>query len=283
MRSLPAEMHAGKWSKNFKALLWHASLFLVHDIFGFVYDAAFDDLYVRTLERALRTDQQFTSGETKEWRRDVNWHRTQSTRMEHGKAVANSRDKKLSTLMLVVVLESFSWLLNLFLAGSVVAPDPRKLPAICDLANPHSSYIIACRQMLAALLTDECPRMQLVFRSVGVSTWEEMCKEQRPLAERFIRLVLTADSWIFRRHEQEFFAKGSQWHLARLVDHRIPLDERMATAEDHLPVSRSQVAGRRSQVAGRRSQVAGRRSQVAGGRRSRSMDLARVLENGVGW
>ena len=135
-----------------------------------------------------------------------------------------------SLICLCIAIEPLRYLLNWLLIKSSLRHHARRIPPIADFVNPCLSPLTYVRQFYAKLLSGVHPRLQLLLKYCGCDTMRELKVKHPGTFVILRRLLLTADSWVFRRHCREVFDRWP-WKLVMLADPRVKQDLKLQIAK----------------------------------------------------
>ena len=135
--------------------------------------------------------------------------------------------KRMLVVMLGLILEPLTVIMRWLLKVSRIATS-EEYPPMCTFIHPRISPVVLARQHIAALLGGKSSRLIMVY---GLQKFKTLCQwiRERPREAVVLRrLLLTIDSWIYRRHVLPF--KRVPFSLACVVGDRRTRTERQSTS-----------------------------------------------------
>ena len=156
------------------------------------------------------------STDESDWREEVSWEEVAGKRCSRARGLLECQKSMAVLFVLAVVLEPLRHLTSWFLTVGHANIDYQRRPPLVSLVEPSKSPITKAQQYLGSLLDGKAARLELVYFSLGCNSLVDMKAKHPELSLFMRRILLTASSWIERRHGVIF---GQwPWKLFRLCN-----------------------------------------------------------------
>ena len=131
---------------------------------------------------------------------DIDWAAMYGKRAKRAVEFCTSSRTAVVLSILAVVKEPLRFLTKGFLHCAASVQDPNRHPHLLDYVTPRFSRVTVAMQHLSSLLVGNSSRLQLVLLAAGAGTIAEWKKANPEHAQLLRRCLLTAATWIYRRH-----------------------------------------------------------------------------------
>ena len=216
---------SNKWTQLFDCVSWVVLSVAPHDLMTHLYPFALADIQTKITSEAASFHQR-QGHYTHE--QELNWHAVQGKRMLEGKLMFENKLVMATLCIMHVALEVLHFYAAWLIKHGASAHDARRAPVLFDLTNLVWSPIIVMRQYFAGCLRGFGSRVTLICRRAGFSSVREWIASDQTQARKLQQTLLTADAWVYCRHELEFMSWP--WLVACTADVRIALAERIVIA-----------------------------------------------------
>ena len=130
---------------------------------------------------------------------------------------------------IALIKEPIRWLTCHFLRCARSDRLALKIPRLMDQVNAQHDHAIAACQYLSQLLQGTGSRLTLLLGTLQATRLDQWLASDSSAAFQFHVMIITALSWIYRRHVR--YAGAWPWKLALVADPRLSEAKRLAAAE----------------------------------------------------
>lgn len=157
----------------------------------------------------------------------VLWHQISGKRFLRLVGVLNDDFQIFSMTVIMVILEPHEVVAHIFSMYSHVQPDHSKCSPVLDLLNPRFSVITHALQYFATLLDGSAPRLQLIWRRAGCTSfedWHQLHPDQVQYTRRLILLLIG-------QYQQRHVKQLRRFQIYSLADPRLPRCRKLEIAQ----------------------------------------------------
>ena len=224
---MPEIPSASKWTKLGPCVDWFISGMAPHHILQMLFDTCFTEYANRCVSGVGHT----AAGWETLFEQDINWHAVNGSRLLKSIDFLHNHLHQTVLVILAIAIEPLRFLMNWLISSSSESMHYTRPPPICDMVNEVLSPIITVRQYYATLLSSaNHPRLLLLTRACRCANMAELRTHYPDIVARLRRVLLAADSWVYRKHFMEY--DDVPWKLSTIGDERVPMTVQMKVARE---------------------------------------------------